>query len=290
MKNTGRLTLVAALATAVGMFALPACSGSDNLNSEELVGADESVASTTEGVSGSIAVGTTLKSTTGVNLRTGPGTQGYAILHVVPSGSDVTVVDADPQNGFYKIKHNGSTGWSFGQYYTKVDAGGGGGGGTLSAGRQEALTRGKSVVGFSYYWGGGAWLADGPTSSTKGSCSGSCPSCTHGGKYGADCSGFVGKAWQVNGADGALSTNQHPVSTATLVGSSSQWSSVARASVKPADAMVYNSNGAGHTFMYNSGDGFGSMYATECKGCSAGCVYGIRTASSAYKAIRRSGF
>jgi uncharacterized protein YraI len=277
------------IATAVGMLALPACSGGDDLGSEELVGADESVASTTEGVSGSIAAGTTLKSTTGVNLRTGPGTS-YAVLHVVPSGSQVTVVAAEPQNGFYKIKHNGTTGWSSGQYYTKVTAGGGGGDGTLSDGRQEALKRGKSVVGFSYYWGGGAWLPEGPSATTKGSCSGSCPSCTHGGKYGADCSGFIGKAWRVSGATGELSTNQHPVSTFTLAASSSQWSSVSRGSVKPADAMVYNSNGAGHVIMYNAGDGWGSMYATECKGCSYGCVYGIRTASSAYKAIRRTGF
>ncbi len=289
MKNTGRLTLVVALATTVGMFALPACSGGDDLGSEDLVGADETVASTTEGVSGSIDAGTTLKSTTGVNLRTGPGTS-YSILRVVPAGSEVSVVAADPQNGFYKVKHNGTTGWSSGQYYTKVTAGGGGGDGTLSAGRQEAITRSKSVVGFSYYWGGGAWLADGPSSSTKGSCSGSCPSCSHSGKYGADCSGFIGKAWQVQGADGALSTNQHPISTATMVGSSSQWSTVDRGAVKPADAMVYNKSGAGHTIMYNSGDGWNSMYATECKGCSAGCVYGIRTASSAYKAIRRTGF
>lgn len=288
MNNTGRLTLVAALATTLGIGLLPACSGGDDLGSEELIGADETVASTTEGVSGSIAVGTKLKSTTNVNLRTGPSTS-YSILHVVPSGSEVSVVTAEPKNGWYKIKHNGTTGWSSGQYYTKVTSGGGGGG-TLSAGREEALKRGKSVVGFSYWWGGGAWLAEGPSSSTKGSCSGSCPSCSHSGKYGADCSGFIGKAWRVNGATGELSKNEHPVSTATLVGSSSQWSTVSRGSVKPADAMVYNTNGAGHVIMYNSGDGWGSMYATECKGCSAGCVYGLRTASSAYKAIRRTGF
>lgn len=288
MKNTSRLTLVAALATTMGMFALPACSGSDDLNSEDLIGADETVASTTEGVSGSLAVDSKLKSTTNVNLRTGPGT-GYSILHVVPSGSEVTVVASDSQNGFYKIKHNGTTGWSSGQYYTKVNSDGSGGDGTLSGGRQEALKRGKSVVGFSYYWGGAAWLAEGPSSSTKGSCSGSCPNCSHSGKYGADCSGFVGKAWEVSGS-GALSENKHPISTATMIGSNSQWSTVDRGNVKPADAMVYNSNGAGHTFLYNSGDGWASMYATECKGCSAGCIYGIRTASSAYKAIRRTGF
>jgi uncharacterized protein YgiM (DUF1202 family) len=99
MNNTSRLTLVAALATAVGMFALPACSGSDDLGSDELIGADETVASTTEGVSGSLAVGSKLKSTTNVNLRTGPGT-GYSILHVVASGSEVSVLQRIRKTGF----------------------------------------------------------------------------------------------------------------------------------------------------------------------------------------------
>jgi len=107
---------------------------------------------------------------------------------------------------------------------------------------------------------------------------------------GAVCAGWVGKGVRVGGETGDMSPHQQRVGTATLVGSFWQWSTVSRGSVKPADAMVYNSNGAGHTFLYNSGDGWASMYATECKGCSAGCVYGIRTASSAYKAIRRTGF
>jgi hypothetical protein len=32
------------------------------------------------------------------------------------------------------------------------------------------------------------------------------------------------------------------------------------------------------------------MYAYECKGCADGCVYDLRTASSAYHAIRRTGY
>ena len=39
----------------------------------------------------------------------------------------------------------------------------------------------------------GRWRADG---TDHGSCSGSCPSCSHSGKYGADCSGLIAKAWQ----------------------------------------------------------------------------------------------
>jgi hypothetical protein len=49
---------------------------------------------------------------------------------------------------------------------------------------------------------------------------------------------------------------------------------------------VYNTNGAGHTFLYESGDGWGSMWAYECKGCSYGCVHNLRTATTTYHAIR----
>ncbi len=282
--NARRLSFSLAAASVVfAMSALPACSGGDD--SEELVGANEDLGTTADGITGSLEVGTTLRATTNVNLRKGPDTSN-AILHVVPSGADVTVEVADPQNGFYKIKHDGTVGWSSGKYYTSVAAPGG----NLSAGRQEAINRGKSVKGFSYYWGHGKWTADGATAANKGSCSGSCPNCSHSGSYGADCSGFVGKAWKVQGADGPLTTDQHPYGTIHFVNDTSQWKTVSRANVLPADALVYNSGGAGHIVLYSSGDGWGSMYAYECKGCSAGCVYNLRTASSSYKAIRRSGF
>jgi hypothetical protein len=293
MNNIARNVLkVAAAAVALASLqSMVACTaaGPDELGSQELTGAPEDTGANEAGVTGGLTVGGTLKATTDVNLRTGPSTNN-TVLHVVPSGSQVTVVASDPQNGFYKIKHNGTVGWSFGKYYTVVSSGGSGGGSGLSAGRQAALDRAKAVVGFSYWWGHGRWRAEGPTSSTKGSCSGSCPSCSHGGSYGADCSGFVGKAWNVSGANGALTDDQHPYSTASFVGSSSQWSTVSRGSLQPADALVYNSNGAGHIVLYSKGDGWGSFYAYECKGCSAGCVYGVRTAGSAYKGIRRTGY
>ncbi|WP_170319259.1 SH3 domain-containing protein [Polyangium spumosum] len=290
MKTNARrmsLSMAAAAAVALGMSILPACSGDDS--SEDLIGANEDIGSTSEGVAGTIAVGTTLKSTTNVNLRTGPGTS-YKILHVVPSGAKVTVEAKDPKNGFYKIKHDGTVGWSSGKYYTTVSSGGGGGGGSLSAARQEAINRGKSMKGFSYWWGHGRWRPEGPTASTKGSCSGSCPSCSHSGSYGADCSGFVAKAWSIPSSNADITKDGHPYGTIHFVGSSSNWSTVSRGSVKPADALVYNTNGAGHIILYSGGDGWGSMYAYECKGCSAGCVYGLRTASSSYKAIRRAGW
>jgi hypothetical protein len=72
-----------------------------------------------ESVVGNVTVGATLRTTTSVNLRKGPGT-GYAILHVIPSGDTVTVVAAAPQAGFYNVKHAGVTGWAYGVYLDKV--------------------------------------------------------------------------------------------------------------------------------------------------------------------------
>ncbi len=118
----------------------------------------------------------------------------------------------------------------------------------------------------------------------------SSPSFLHGGSYGADCSGYVAKIWQVPSSNSTLGTDAHPYSTASFVYDASQWSTVSRGSVKQGDALVYDSGGAGHIFLYDAGDGWGSMWAYEAKGCSYGVVHDLRTASSAYHAIRRAGW
>jgi hypothetical protein len=294
MSTLTRLASLAASALVASMFSLSACTVSPgDADSEELTGApEENVAKNTDAISGSIQVGSTLISTTGVNLRTGPSTSN-TILHVVPDGASVTVVAADPKNGFYNVKHNGTTGWSFGQYYkagAPAPGGGGDPGGGGSSARDAAIARAKSGVGFSYWWGHARFRPEGPSSSNAGTCSGSCPSCTHGGSFGGDCSGLVGKVWQVGSNNSDLTVDNHPYSTASFVNDTSQWSTVSRSNLQSADAMVYNSDGAGHIFVYSSGDGWGSMYAYECKGCSYGCVYDLRTASSAYHGIRRAGY
>ena len=153
-----------------------------------------------------------------------------------------------------------------------------------AATRAEIVARGKGVVKFSYWWGHGRWST---TSTSHGSCSGSCPSCSHSGSYGADCSGFVAKAWQVPSAS-SVTTDSHPYSTYYFDNYSYHWSTISRGSAKPADSFVYNTGGAGHIFMYESGDPWGWVTAIECKGCSYGCVRGSRTISSSYKAIRRN--
>jgi uncharacterized protein YgiM (DUF1202 family) len=283
--STHRLIALAAALAAASLMSAVGCSATpEEPDSDSLVGAPEDVVTKGEGVSGSLAVGSTLVSTTDVNHRTGPSTS-YKILHVVPQGSKVTVVESSPKNGFYKIKHNGTIGWSYGQYYKPAASSS-----PSSTKRDAAIARAQSGMGFSYWWGHARFRPEGPTASNKGTCSGSCPNCSHSGSYGGDCSGLVGKVWQVGSNNDSLTTDSHPYSTASFVHDTSQWSTVSRSNLKKADAMVYNSNGAGHIFVYEKGDGWGQMYAYECKGCSYGCVHDLRSASSAYHGIRRAGY
>jgi uncharacterized protein YgiM (DUF1202 family) len=255
-----------------------------------LAPADDSIVATN---AQALSLSQTIVTTANLNLRKGPGTS-YSVIVVIPSGSTVKLLDATAQNGFYNISWNGNAGWSSGAYLKATSSGSSNP--PPSAGDPNgppspanAIARAQASVGFSYYWGGGAWLASGPTSSSAGSCSGSCPSCTHSGKYGADCSGMVGKAWEFGTV--ALDVNSHPYSTSSFVNDvSGKWSTVSRGSLKAGDAMVYNSNGSGHIVLWEKGDGWGSSTVYECRGCSYGCVHDTRTFSSSYHGIRRAGF
>lgn len=120
MNHAARRFLSVVTSLAASIICLPACSTLPD--SEELIAApDEDVGNSDYGVSGSQAVGSTLIATTNVNLRSGPSTSS-AVLHVVPSGSSVTVMESAPQNGFYKVKHNGTVGWSSATYYEAAPA------------------------------------------------------------------------------------------------------------------------------------------------------------------------
>lgn len=89
--------------------------GSAAADSEELKGADETVASTDDALTGNVAVGMTLRTTTGLNLRAGPSTND-AILVTMPAGATVTVRQAAPVNGFYAITYGSRNGFASGTY------------------------------------------------------------------------------------------------------------------------------------------------------------------------------
>ncbi len=52
-----------------------------------------------------------------LHLRSGPGT-GFSSLLIMPFGSRVTVAKIAPRNGFYRVAHQGQTGWAAGDYLT----------------------------------------------------------------------------------------------------------------------------------------------------------------------------
>jgi hypothetical protein len=216
-----------------------------------------------------------------LNLRTGPSTS-YSIILVMPHGTVVNV--SASSQGWYKVDDAGHVGWCSGLYLSPVSSPTPPPtNGTTPV--DTAIERAKSGVGFSYHWGGGCWAPG----ESHGACYGSCPNCSHSGEWGADCSGFVAKVWQVPGPS-ATSSCSHPYSTWNFDNTHDHWYDVSRANVKRGDAFVYNSGGEGHIWLYDSGDPWGNAWAYECKGCSYGCVHDLRPVYSIYKPIRREGF
>jgi hypothetical protein len=231
----------------------------------------------------SYPVGTILRVTaSALNLRSGPGTS-HPVLIVMPSDVRVTLVQSSPTAGFYNVRYGSTTGWASGVYLAVVSTPG-----SERSERDRAISRARAGVGFSYWWGHGRWRPEGPTSSTRGSCSGSCPSCSHSGSYGADCSGFVAKVWSVPSSNSDLTVDAHPYSTYHFYNEQTHWRRIPREQIERADALVYRSDGAGHIVLYESGSPWGSMWVYEARGCAAGIQHNLRSLASSYRAIRRS--
>jgi uncharacterized protein YraI len=284
------------LAASMTLVACAGTAGETAADGELLTGAEEFGTLSSE-LSSGVALGSTLRTTSGLNLRTSPSMSAQVRL-VIPAGATVTTVNVtQPSGGWYNVKYNGVTGWSYGAYLNLVSQPSTpttpttpSTPSTGSNSRESAIARAKGAVGFSYWWGHGRWIPNGATSSSKGVCTGNCPNCSHSGSYGADCSGLAAKVWQVPSNNTDMTVDSHPYSTISFVGSNANWSTVSRSNVQKGDALVYNQNGAGHIFIYESGDGWGSMWAYEARGCSYGIVHNLRTATSAYKAIKRAGW
>jgi hypothetical protein len=106
-----RLLVIAAAAAA-----LIACSSAEDAATDEAP-----VEETGEAVSESVPVGTTLHATSAVSMREGPSTSNTRIT-TIANGASVKVLIAAPQNGFYRVSHNGDQGWVFGRYLSRADA------------------------------------------------------------------------------------------------------------------------------------------------------------------------
>jgi hypothetical protein len=275
--------------------ALAACAGTatDTAGDSELLrGANEDTATISSELSGGVAIGSTLRATSALNLRSGPSLETRVRL-VMPKGATLTTVNrGTPSGSWYNVRYNGIEGWAHGGYLTLVRApstpapvstGGG-------APRDQAITRAKGAVGFGYRWGKGRWLPFGVTSQNKGVCTGNCPNCTFRGEYGADCSGLAAKVWTVPSWNDDMTKEAHPYSTWDFVKTNSQWSTVSRGALQKADALVYNDGTGGHIVIYESGDGWGSSWVYEARGCAYGIVHNLRSFGSQYKGIARAGY
>lgn len=75
-----------------------------------------------EALTGSLPVGTTLRTTGSLNLRSGPSTSN-AVLGVIPKAGTVTLVESAPRGGFYHVSWNGTEGWCSGQYLEPAGGG-----------------------------------------------------------------------------------------------------------------------------------------------------------------------
>jgi hypothetical protein len=113
-----RSLIVTASALALSLLALAACApAASEVDSDVITGApEEGVSADADAISGAQAVGSILIATNNVNLRKTASTSA-TVLHVIPSGAQVTVVTSAPQNGFYQVKHNGTVGWSYAAYF-----------------------------------------------------------------------------------------------------------------------------------------------------------------------------
>lgn len=149
----------------------------------------------------------------------------------------------------------------------------------------DIVCRGFSAVGFSYAWGGECWCRDGCNpdlaSCSPGTCTVNpgatgCPDCTHSGRYGADCSGFVTKAWQVPDPVAVEACDVFRYVAESFTSDSPYWDPVSMSSLQPADAAATSS----HVVLIVGGrDAAGAWDIVEARGCVYGIVHRYRSLS-----------
>ncbi len=140
--------------------------------------------------------------------------------------------------------------------------------------RQDIVNHAATGVGSPYIWGGGSWD---PNDRGYG---------------GADCSGFVSKAWSLTKWTPYRVEYHGPYSTGSLIDTPGPyWDEVDRADLIYGDAIVLRYDASsGHTYLYLAGDGWGSHEVYEARGSAYGIVHRWRetgTGLYAVKGIRR---
>jgi hypothetical protein len=117
------------------------------ISSDAFVGSDDSAAVTGSALSSAVDIGSTLKTTANVNLRSGPSTS-YSIREVVPKGDTVVTINrTTPSGAFYNVNYDGLDGWIHGAYLQFViGPGDGSGGGDSGAGGGDSGAGGGAAA------------------------------------------------------------------------------------------------------------------------------------------------
>lgn len=158
---------------------------------------------------------------------------------------------------------------------------------------EAILCRGASAEGFSYAWGGECWCgaACSPdlASCEPGLCTADpggsgCPDCTHEGAYGADCSGFVSKVWQVPSPFALEACGVDRFTAAAFTEDHDYWTVVSMDELEPGDAVASQTH---VILVLGDEDPHGEREVVEAKGCSYGVVRHSRSFSSTYGGARR---
>jgi hypothetical protein len=169
--------------------------------------------------------------------------------------------------------------------------------------RDDIISRATDGHGYGYWWSHGRWRTDG---ARQGSCTatagGGCPSCSYSGLddqgnsvscpmapkntgtscYGADCSGYAGKAWDL-GSNSDVTFDEHPYVAASFQSGAAHCKKITRRELLPGDTLASSS----HVVIFDHfASGGKSVWVHEAKGCAYGIVYDSGTFTN-YQACRR---
>lgn len=150
--------------------------------------------------------------------------------------------------------------------------------------RDTIVCRGLAGVGFVYDFGGECWCADGCEPALTACPPGKCVDNYKTGKYGADCSGFVSKAWQVPDPHPVEKCNVERYGAKHFAVSSTYWKTVAMNSLLPGDAASKISH---VVLIAGDKDSKGNYDIVHASSCNVGIVHKRFALSSEYVGARR---
>lgn len=151
--------------------------------------------------------------------------------------------------------------------------------------RETIVCRGLSGVGFVYDFGGECWCADGCKPDLTTCPPGACKDNHKTGKYGADCSGFVSKAWQVPDPYPVEKCNVPRFGAAVFAENGEHWKTVSKDSLLPGDAASKVSH---VVLIAGEKDSKGSYDIVHASSCNVGIVHKRFSLKDEYVGARRN--